>query len=281
MPGQAAALAAALTALLVATSLRADDAPKVAAPSADVATPADNINPAAVVQWDQAEQHVGEDATVEGRVLGVHCSPLSCLLAFDPSFSRFRAVIEASSFTKFPPERLAERFSGRRVHVHGKITQSGGRPEIVVDSPDDLTVMVAERRREQEERAALTQQANTQLMERIAATLERLEALTEQLVAAQDRLEAQMSALDQRTAAVAANTAPAPENPGPPPRAGFERMRTVKRGMSRADVIRLMGEPSSVQPGNGGWTTWYWDTGESVAFDGRGRAQSVSGFFSH
>jgi len=267
--------------LLATTSLRAQDAAKPDAQPADVATPADNIAPAGVVQWDQAEQHVGEDATVEGRVLGVHCSPLSCLLAFDPSFSRFRAVIEASSFAKFPPERLTERFSGRRVHVHGKITTNGGRPEIIVDSPDDLTVMVAERRREQEQRAALVQEANTQLMERIASTLERLEALAEQLVAAQDRLESQLAALDQRTAAVAANTAPPPGNPGPPPRAGYERMRTVKRGMSRNDVIRLMGEPSSVEPGNAGWTTWYWDTGESVAFDGRGRAQSVSGFYSH
>ena len=167
------------------------------------------------------------------------------------------------------------------MHVHGKITTNGGRPEIIVDSPDDLTVMVAERRREQEQRAALVQEANTQLMERIASTLERLEALAEQLVAAQDRLESQLAALDQRTAAVAANTAPPPGNPGPPPRAGYERMRTVKRGMSRNDVIRLMGEPSSVEPGNAGWTTWYWDTGESVAFDGRGRAQSVSGFYSH
>ena len=44
------------------------------------------------IPWDQAEQHVGEETAVQGRVLGVRCSLLSCLLAFDPTFNRFTAV---------------------------------------------------------------------------------------------------------------------------------------------------------------------------------------------
>jgi hypothetical protein len=267
--------------LLVSVSVGADDTPKpsVAEAPTEVAAPTDTIPTAPLVPWDETEQHVGEEATVEGRILGVHCSPLSCVLAFDPSFSRFRIVVQARRFTAFPPERLSERYSGKRVHVHGKITQSGGRPEITIDRPDDLTVMVAERRREQAQRADEAQQANAELLDRVASSLERLEALSEQILATQQRLEVVLAALEQRTAvlenaAVGQETASA----GPPPRRGFERGRTVKRGMSRTDVARLMGDPQNVEPGGGGWATWYWDAGQSVTFDARGRAQSLSGF---
>jgi len=34
------------------------------------------------IPWGEADKHVGEDATVEGRVVDIHCSLLSCLLAF-------------------------------------------------------------------------------------------------------------------------------------------------------------------------------------------------------
>ena len=63
----------------------------------------------ATIPWDQAEQHVGETATVEGRVLGIHCSPTSCLLAFDPTFNRFTAVVQAKDFKSLPPEKLNAR----------------------------------------------------------------------------------------------------------------------------------------------------------------------------
>ncbi|HJQ85609.1 MAG TPA: hypothetical protein VKA21_16085, partial [Candidatus Binatia bacterium] len=86
----------ALLAVLVALPLRADDEP---------------------ISWQEADKHVGEDATVEGTVVDVHCSPLSCLLAFEPSFNRFTAVVQASSFNDFPPDEVDRRFNGQRVRV--------------------------------------------------------------------------------------------------------------------------------------------------------------------
>ena len=47
------------------------------------------------ISWEEADKHVGEEATVDGRVVDVHCSQLSCLLAFEPSFNRFTAVVQA------------------------------------------------------------------------------------------------------------------------------------------------------------------------------------------
>jgi len=67
------------------------------------------------VAWDEADKHVGEEATVEGVVVDVHCSPLSCLLAFEPSFNRFTAVVQAHSFDVLPPADLERRYKGKRV----------------------------------------------------------------------------------------------------------------------------------------------------------------------
>src|SRR5207253_11375047 len=84
------------------------------------------------ISWEEADKHLGEEATVEGRVVDVHCSQLSCLLAFEPSFNRFTAVVQARDFGTFPPEELERRYRGKQVAVHGKIQSRDGKPEIVL-----------------------------------------------------------------------------------------------------------------------------------------------------
>src|SRR5215467_13601846 len=233
------------------------------------------------VPWDEAEKHVGEETTVEGRVLGVHCSQLSCLLAFDPTFNRFTAVIQAESFNTFPPADLDRRFSGKRVQVHGKIQTRDGKPEIVVGKTEDLALVSPRKRDEAVERATLAQ---TEAIERLGDVLGRIEELTERMVATQERVEQLLAQIESTQAALAAAQAaqaipPAPPSYGEPqPRPAYEQLRTVKRGMSRADVERLIGEPVYVDNGTGGWTTWYYGYGRSISFDTRGRAQSLSGF---
>jgi hypothetical protein len=237
-----------------------------------------------LIAWEDADKHIGEEATVEGRVVGVHCSPLSCLLAFEPTFNRFTAVVQARSFETFPPGELDRRYSGRRVRVHGKIEQRDGKPEIVVEKPEDLApVGAAARRREHEGEAAATAAAD--VAQRMADVLERVEELTERMVAIQERMEALLARLEDREAALAAaQQASQPLPPPPPsygeaqPRPAYESLRTVKRGMSRADVQRLIGQPQFAEDSGGGWTTWYYGFGRSVTFDARGRAQSLTGF---
>ena len=65
-----------------------------------------------VVPWQDAGKHVGEQATVEGVVAAVHCSPLACSLAFEPTFTRFTAIIQAAKFDIFPPDQLEPRYRG-------------------------------------------------------------------------------------------------------------------------------------------------------------------------
>src|SRR5262245_42071635 len=106
------------------------------------------------IPWDEADKHVGEDAMDEGRVVDVHCSQLSCLLAFEPSFNRFTAVVQARSFDVLPPDDLKARFNGKMVRVRGRITSRDSKPEIVVESPDAIGLAGPKPRGAGTERAA-------------------------------------------------------------------------------------------------------------------------------
>jgi hypothetical protein len=234
-----------------------------------------------VVQWDAAEQHIGEQAIVEGRVLGVHCSPISCLLAFDPTFNRFTVVVQAKDFNRFPPDDLDNRYSGKRVRVRGTIVDRDRKPEIEVSDPADLKLV--ETKQDRQDKSAKAADAQDQILQRLDNVLDRVEMLTERLVELQGNMQtlmAQMQANNQALMVLATPPpAPPPAGPASPePRPSWEAMRSVKRGMSADNVRRLMGEPTNVVPGGNGWSTWLYDDGRMISFDGRGRAQSLAGF---
>jgi DNA/RNA endonuclease YhcR with UshA esterase domain len=234
------------------------------------------------VQWNEAEQHVGQNVTVEGRVLGIHCSPTSCLLAFDPTFGRFTAVVQARSFKTFPPESLDATFVGRKVRVTGTIVLLEKKPEIVLEQPEDIQLVVTKQERKEEKDAD-----QTAVLDRIDEMLDRLDALAERLESTQARLEQLSQLIDDRAAQLADMQAAAAEPPPPPPapsygeaqpRPAYESLRTVKRGMTSNDVARLIGQPIAVESGSEGASTWYYGYGRSIMFDNRGRATSLSGF---
>ena len=246
------------------------------------ATAADDAKDA-VITWEQAADHVGDEVTVEGRVLGVHCSPLSCLLAFEPTFNRFTAVVQASSFAEFPPEDLDRRFNGQRVRVRGKVVERDSKPEIIVGKKEDLT-LVGETRREMRERQASVAEAQVETLERVADVLERVEELTERLAAVQERMEALLVAMEEREAELASSMQAMQQVPAPmpnyqaPPRPAFEQLKTVKRGTLREEAERLLGPPEYVDQAANGWTTYFYPYGRSISFDSRGRAQALVGF---
>ena len=165
------------------------------------------------IPWDQAEQHVGETVTVEGRVLGIHCSQLSCLLAFDPTFNRFTAVIQAEHFKRFPPDQLDALYSGRKVEVHGTITTRDRKPEIELSDPADLKLAEATKE-EKKKQAADAADAQAQVLDRLDTALANVEALTERLAAAQDRMDRLIAELDATGQAIVAAATPPPPPPG-------------------------------------------------------------------
>ena len=235
------------------------------------------------IPWQEADKHVGEDAIVEGRVVDIHCSLLSCLLAFEPSFNRFTAVVQAKNFDALPPDDLKARFHGKVVRVHGRITSRDSKPEITVETPDQIalatttTTPKAPAGGERPPDAARATDADA--MERMADVLERVADLTERMAAVQERMETLLAQMEQRESALAAAQAPPPA-PAEPQRQAYETLRGLKRGMSRGDVEHLVGAPDYVENGGNGWTTWYYGGGRSISFDGRGRVQAFVGFAS-
>src|SRR5205814_8500635 len=115
-------------------------------------------------------------------------SPLSCLLAFEPTYNRFTAVVQARSFDALPPAELERRYRGKRVLVHGTIRKNDGKPEIEVAGPEALTLAGSRRR---EERApASAPRAQAAATQRLADVLARLQDLAERLAGQEQRVDA-------------------------------------------------------------------------------------------
>src|SRR6185503_7752346 len=237
----------------------------------------------ATIPWNEAEAHVGETATIEGRVLGIHCSPTSCLLAFDPTFNRFTAVVQAKDFKSLPPETLNANYVGRPVRVRGKIELLEKKPEIVVGRPEDIELVVSPK-----EKAEKRQEAQAEVVDRMEDILDRLDELTARIEDTQARLEQVATALaqqsaqsaDLRAAASAPQSVeiPEPSYGLPQPRPGYEALRTIKRGMTSQEVARLVGQPVAVDVSPSGGAVWDYGYGRTITFDGRNRATSLSGF---
>ena len=240
---------------------------------------------AKAIPWTEAEKHVGENVTVEGRVLGKHCSPTSCLLAFDPTFNRFTAVVQAKDFKSLPPEMLEAQYVGRPVRVTGTIQLLDKKPEIVIAKPDDIQVITSAKDRQEKREAAAADMAD-----RMEDVLDRLDAMIDRLDTMQARLDQMNVTLEQQSpqisqiAAIQAEAVgqsfetPQPSYGEPQPRPAYEAMRTLKRGMSSDEVARLVGNPVSSEVLPGGNTVWDYGYGRTITFDARGRTTSLSGF---
>jgi DNA/RNA endonuclease YhcR with UshA esterase domain len=88
----------------------------------------------------EAAKHVGETATVTDKVDGVHQSSKGNI------FLNMGGKYPNQAFTAFVPSGSAGQFSqpqqyeGRTMAVSGKITLYKGKPEIVVNSPSQISV---------------------------------------------------------------------------------------------------------------------------------------------
>ena len=99
---------------------------------------------AAVYTNTEAATHVGEQATVQGRVTGVHLSTRGTLfLNFGLPFpsSNFVAMVPATDAAKFGDPN---QYKNKTVQVSGKIQMYQEKPEIVMHGADQLKVMPAD-----------------------------------------------------------------------------------------------------------------------------------------
>jgi hypothetical protein len=237
-----------------------------------------------VVGWQDAGKHVGEQATVEGVVAAVHCSPLACSLAFEPTFTRFTAIIQAPKFDLFPPDQLEARYRGKRVQVTGTIETIDGKPRMQIARPEALALATEKRpdtpaaaKDAGAADAAHADEAQAEILSRLDEILDRLDTLEDRLIATEQRMAGLLAYLDQREQSLAATQmTPAPPAGRAAPAA--QALRSLKRGMSIGDVERLAGRPDRVIDNGNGWTTWDYGAGRAITFDNRGRATSLTGF---
>ncbi len=98
-------------------------------------------SPATAIPWRDAEKHEGETVTVEGTIAATHNSGTVCFLNFDRNYKRtLTLVIFQKRFAAFPPN--PERYyKGKNVRATGVITRHGGRPELILERPEQITII--------------------------------------------------------------------------------------------------------------------------------------------
>jgi len=93
------------------------------------------------VPWDLAGNYIGKHMMVEGKIARTHNSGKACFLNFHNNWVRyFSLVIFDNVFHRFP-EKPEEFYLEKFVRVRGKIKMFSGRPEIVLNSPDQIKII--------------------------------------------------------------------------------------------------------------------------------------------
>ena len=93
------------------------------------------------VPWEEAHRHAGEEIAVEGTIVRTHRAAKVLYLNFHPNWKRYLSlVILASDLPRFPqdPEKA---YKGKKVRARGEVTLYKDRPEMVIRSPEDISVM--------------------------------------------------------------------------------------------------------------------------------------------
>lgn len=94
-----------------------------------------------IIQWNEAHNYYGQNATVEGTIVSTYNSGKACFLNFHPDYKKyFTAVIFQSAFHEFPPNP-EDFYYGKKVHVTGTIKRYKGKPEIIINDPSQIKII--------------------------------------------------------------------------------------------------------------------------------------------
>jgi micrococcal nuclease len=93
-----------------------------------------------VITWSDAHNYYNQYVVVEGTIVNTYNSGNVCFLNFHRDYQYFTAVIFASDFPGFPfiPEVF---YLNKRVQIMGIIKEYNGSPEIIVKTPDQITLL--------------------------------------------------------------------------------------------------------------------------------------------
>jgi hypothetical protein len=112
--------------------------------SATRAGPPPAARPPGVVPWEEAHRHAGEEIVVEGTIVRTHRAEKVLYLNFHPNWKRYLSlVVFAEDIPRFP-EDPARALQGKRIRVRGEVRIRKDRPEMIVRSPEDITIVVGD-----------------------------------------------------------------------------------------------------------------------------------------
>jgi hypothetical protein len=101
-----------------------------------------SVQPGKTAQWEDAHLYYGRQVTFEGKIVQTKNTGKVCYLNFHPNYKKFLSlVIFASDLPKFPmnPEKF---YLNKTVKVTGIVKEYQGRPEIILNSPSQITIIV-------------------------------------------------------------------------------------------------------------------------------------------
>ncbi len=95
--------------------------------------------PKGVVSWRDAAEYVGQEVTVEGRIIRTKDIGSITFLNFGKEKDDFVVVVRAKDYGNFP-DAPADLYRGKKVWITGEISLHKGVPQIVVHSPEQIEV---------------------------------------------------------------------------------------------------------------------------------------------
>jgi len=94
-----------------------------------------------IISWRDAASYYGQHITVEGEIVATHKTKKVCFLNFHHNYKKhFTVVIFASEFYRFP-DNIEDYYAGKHIRVTGLVKEYTGKPEIIVNDPNQIEVL--------------------------------------------------------------------------------------------------------------------------------------------
>ena len=95
----------------------------------------------AVVPWEEAHRHEGEEVVVEGTIVRTHRTKTMLYLNFHANWKRYLTIVLfAKDLPRFPGDPETD-YKGKKVRVRGEVKIYKGRPEMVLRDPADIAIV--------------------------------------------------------------------------------------------------------------------------------------------
>ena len=94
-----------------------------------------------IIPWEEAHRHQGEEIVVEGTIVRTHRAQKVMYLNFHANWKRYLTLVIFMKDLPLFPGNPETAYKGKKVRVRGEVKLYKDRPEMVVRSPADITVV--------------------------------------------------------------------------------------------------------------------------------------------